>query len=54
MYNDAILLVIAGLSALYLYLRHTENKQPIPLNSYDKEINEILNKEEHKVKGRFE
>ena len=49
MYNDVILLAIAGLSALYLYLKHTESKQPIPLNSYDKEVNEILNKEEFKV-----
>ncbi len=52
--GNVLLGAMVGLTALYFYLKQQERKKPIPLNNYDKELNEILDKEEYKVKGRFE
>jgi len=52
--NNLVLGAIIALIGAYIYLKYKENEKPALLNSYDNEINEILNKEEYKVKGRFD
>ena len=49
---DIVFMFLGSVIVYFVFQRFITKK--VPATNVDKEIQDILNKEEHKVKGRFE
>jgi hypothetical protein len=54
MINESLLYAIAGIGAVYVLARYFIQRKVRVKPTADVEIRDILTKDEHRVKGRFE